>query len=59
MDQLTLGDLVIIEIALVSLIKGVDENSELGKQICECIAKVDVRITAIRAEFEKTEASGH
>jgi len=59
MDQLTLGDLVIIEISLIALMKGVDENSELGKQICEAIAKVDARITAIRAEFESKEASKH
>lgn len=59
MDPLTLGDLTVCEIALILLMKGVDADSELGKQICECIAKIDSGITSIRAEFEKTEAPKH
>jgi|GEM_PF-3546233 len=55
MEPLNLGELTICEIALVSLMKGVNENSELGKQICEAIAKVDAWITGIRAEFENKE----
>lgn len=57
MQPLSLGELTIIEIALISLMKGVDENSELGQQILECIAKIDIWIKDIRAEFETQAAA--
>lgn len=52
MEPLSLGELTICEIGLITLMKGVDENSELGQQILECIAKIDIWIKDIRAEFE-------
>ena len=53
MPKLTYGDFMIIEIALVSLMKGVNEDSELGKQLFECIAKIDLFMIGIRAEQDK------
>lgn len=55
MDELTYGDLTICEIALVLLMKGVSEDSELGKQILECISKIDLLILGIRAETDKKD----
>lgn len=57
MQQLSLGELTIIEISLINLMKGVDENSDLGQQILECIAKIDLWVASIRAEFEQKEAA--
>jgi len=56
METLTYGDLTICAIALVILMKGVDEDSELGKQILECIAKIDLFMLATRAEQDKKNA---
>ena len=53
METLTYGELTIIGIALVNLMKGVNEDSELGKQILECICKVDLFMVSIRAEMDK------
>jgi len=49
METLTYGDLTICQIALVGLAKGVNEDSELGKQIFECIAKIDIFMLNTRA----------
>ena len=56
MPILSYGDFTICEIALVNLMKGVDEDSELGKQILECIAKIDLFMIGIRAEQDKKNA---
>ena len=53
MEQLTYGDLTIIGISLVKLFDGVNENSELGKQMLEAICKVDMMMIKIRAEIDK------
>jgi len=53
MENLSYGDLTIIGIALVKLMKGVNEDSELGKQILECIFKVDLFMVTIRSEQDK------
>ena len=55
METLTYGDLTICELALVLLMKGVSEDSELGKQILECIAKVDLLVLGIRADTDKKD----
>lgn len=52
MQLLSYGDLSICEIALIMLIKGVDPNTELGKQICECIGKIDAMIKQVRIDLE-------
>lgn len=56
MENLTYGDLTIIQIALVALVKGVDEDSELGRQLCECIGKVDLFMLNIRSSEDKKQA---
>ena len=53
METLTYGDLTIIALALISLTKGVNEDSEIGKQIFECLAKVDLFMISIRAAEDK------
>jgi len=56
METLTYGDLTIIQIALVTLAKGVDPDSELGRQIYESIGKVDLFMLNIRASEDKKQA---
>ena len=56
MQHLTYGDFTILAIALVNLMKGVNEDSELGKQILECLSKVDLFMIGIRAEEDKKNA---
>ena len=53
MPKLSYGDFTICSIALFYLMKGVNEDSELGKQILECIAKIDLFMIGIRAEQDK------
>ena len=55
METLSYGDLTICEMALILFMKGVSEDSELGKQILECIAKIDLLILSIRAETDKKD----
>jgi len=54
---LSLGDLTLVELALVQLSQGVDENTDLGRQIYEAIAKVDQTIAAVRAEVDTQTAA--
>lgn len=57
MFNLSYGDLSICELALINFSKGVDPNTELGKQLCECIGKIDDMIRQVRLEIEnKTPA---
>ncbi len=56
MENLTYGDLTIIGISLVKLMDGVNENSELGKQMLEAICKVDLMMVAIRADLDKKKS---
>ena len=55
MENLTYGDLSIIAIALLLLMKSTDENSEIGRQILEGIAKVDILMLGIRSSMDKEE----
>lgn len=58
MPFLSYGDLSICEIALIMLNKGVDPNTELGKQLCECIGKIDDMIRQVRTELENKPPEG-
>jgi len=46
--ELTLGDLILLELALAHFLKGVDLSMQAGQQASEIIGKLEYQILAIR-----------
>lgn len=55
MPPFTLGDLVIIEIALVQFFKDVDINMSAGAQVSEIIGKIEIEIGKIKAAHSEQQ----
>lgn len=47
-QEYTIGDLMIIELALVSFIKGLDLSMQAGQQISQIIGKTEYKIQSIQ-----------
>jgi len=52
MPEFTFGDFTICAIAVAELSTHVDQNTELGKQLLECLGKLDAALTATRISAE-------
>lgn len=58
MPPFTLGDFVIIEIALVQFFKDVDINMSAGQQVQELIGKVEIEINKLKAAHQDQQTEG-
>lgn len=47
--ELTLGDLIILELALAHYLKGIDISMQAGQQCAQIIGKIEYQIGAIQA----------
>ncbi|MCX6566896.1 MAG: hypothetical protein NTW38_10845 [Candidatus Aminicenantes bacterium] len=56
MPEFTFGDFTICAIAVAELSTHVDQNTELGKQLLECLGKLDTALTATRISAENASA---
>jgi hypothetical protein len=56
--NLTYGDLIIVEIALVSYMKDLDLSMQSGQYISELLGKVEYQLAQLRAGAEHTLGPG-
>lgn len=49
MDEFTLGDLVIMEVALCQFMNGIDINMFAGQQVQQSVAKIETKINKLSA----------
>lgn len=52
MPPLSYGELTLVSIALILLARSTNPDSEIGKQLCELIGKVDEGLKDIRLQME-------
>jgi len=55
--QLTLGDLLIIEIAMANFLNGIDLSMQAGQQAAEIIGKLEYQIGAIKTAVVKQDTT--
>ena len=58
MLELTLGDLVLIELAIANFLKGIDLSMQAGQQMAQIIGKVEYQIGRIAEMAAKQTTTG-
>ena len=56
--ELTLGDLILIEISLASFLKGIDLSMMAGQQLIQIIGKLEYQISRISEAAAKQSTTG-